>query len=130
SLSSPLSVTPRSLLLPAHPTLLLLLLLPLPATTETYTLSLHDALPISSRRLHAISRHALAARSRPGRFASNSVRRARSERRRGSDRKSTRLNSSHVKISYAVFCLKKKNCMPCRPCLMFMLIYITNFCAC
>src|SRR5690606_40854680 len=29
------------------------------------------------------------------------------------DRKSTRLNSSHVKISYAVFCLKKKRCMPC-----------------
>src|SRR3712207_8862685 len=34
---------------------------------------------------------------------------ARGERRRGIDRKSTRLNSSHANISYAVFCLKKKN---------------------
>src|SRR5436190_22063971 len=66
------------------------------ATTEIYTLSLHDALPICSGG------------------------RRRSGRRRGSgaacapppppwrDRKSTRLNSSHTVISYAVFCLKKK----------------------
>src|SRR5690606_41738001 len=80
-----------------------------PATTYIYTLSLHDALPIFERagqpalwlrgqriehRLHVggerarIPAHALA--------------------RRSGDRKSTRLNSSHVKISYTVFFLKKK----------------------
>src|SRR5436309_3812401 len=64
------------------------------ATTEIYTLSLHDALPISSRAdLHALRW--------PG-----PVRRLHAPRT--GDRKSTRLNSSHVKISYAVFCLKKK----------------------
>src|SRR6266511_5516809 len=68
------------------------------ATTEIYTLSLHDALPIwpQSRRF------ALA--SCPGR---RPLRGSPGETR-GEDRKSTRLNSSHVKISYAVFCLKKK----------------------
>src|SRR6195952_5967786 len=62
------------------------------ATTEIYTLSLHDALPISSHRgpLPALRR---------------GHRRLRRFRR---DRKSTRLNSSHLGISYAVFCLKKK----------------------
>src|SRR6266516_6760256 len=62
------------------------------ATTEIYTLSLHDALPISLDR----------ALDRP--------RRDRCHRARGArgDRKSTRLNSSHRTISYAVFCLKKK----------------------
>src|SRR2546427_3850708 len=77
------------------------------ATTEIYTLSLHDALPIcraarasagicrslrvqpSSRRGEAPGHHAAAADFRR-------------------DRKSTRLNSSHSQISYAVFCLKKK----------------------
>src|SRR5271166_6299773 len=63
------------------------------ATTEIYTLSLHDALPIWQRR---------PARRRPGRRPPH----RRRHRRR--DRKSTRLNSSHVAISYAVFCLKKK----------------------
>src|SRR6266571_2122587 len=63
------------------------------ATTEIYTLSLHDALPISTRRrLRAGGSRCLRSRSsRPRR-----------------DRKSTRLNSSHMSISYAVFCLKKK----------------------
>src|SRR2546430_7244411 len=65
------------------------------ATTEIYTLSLHDALPISFRR------------------GSYSWRTTRSciEPSIGCfqvDRKSTRLNSSHSQISYAVFCLKKK----------------------
>src|SRR2546426_8622951 len=63
------------------------------ATTEIYTLSLHDALPISSRwspRARGARARCLEGyRSRP-------------------DRKSTRLNSSHLVISYAVFCLKKK----------------------
>src|SRR6266487_6288301 len=60
------------------------------ATTEIYTLSLHDALPISP---HPTTAGASGRRSvwPPGR-----------------DRKSTRLNSSHPSISYAVFCLKKK----------------------
>src|SRR5205085_12536958 len=78
-------------------------------TTEIYTLSLHDALPISSRlnpgQLHGP--HVLDVEiSDIGklRFFVN---------RTGghgvvSDRKSTRLNSSHSQISYAVFCLKKK----------------------
>src|SRR5688572_32439589 len=70
------------------------------ATTEIYTLSLHDALPISGR---ARRRRACAERSR-------SPRRSRAPRGRAvrTDRKSTRLNSSHSQISYAVFCLKKK----------------------
>src|SRR5256886_13199378 len=69
------------------------------ATTEIYPLSLYDALPISAgaRRRSAWRRtrsHRAAGTPRPG---------ARS------DRKSTRLNSSHSQISYAVFCLKKIN---------------------
>src|ERR1039457_7525357 len=62
------------------------------ATTEIYTLSLHDALPISCWRS-----------PRYGSF--------RGDRREmtHTDRKSTRLNSSHLVISYAVFCLKKKS---------------------
>src|SRR5215203_7000493 len=63
------------------------------ATTEIYTLSLHDALPISSPK------------RRPSRQTSAS-RLATSPRWRR-DRKSTRLNSSHANISYAVFCLKQ-----------------------
>src|SRR5215208_8021869 len=63
------------------------------ATTEIYTLSLHDALPISPGR--PVRRPCVAAMN----AAACSWR----------DRKSTRLNSSHVAISYAVFCLKKKN---------------------
>src|SRR5215203_6643890 len=60
------------------------------ATTEIYTLSLHDALPIYSPPP--------AGRASPS--PTNWPRRI--------DRKSTRLNSSHANISYAVFCLKKK----------------------
>src|SRR5436305_7858528 len=90
-----------------------------PATTAIYTLSLHDALPIcpdrvadpdggleqeltrvdprlrqhvDGPRLQDLEQHPGA---RPGQGRA--------------DRKSTRLNSSHVRISYAVFCLKKKN---------------------
>src|SRR6266702_6407815 len=61
------------------------------ATTEIYTLSLHDALPISCGRRSKCCRT-----------------RSRNPTRSPPDRKSTRLNSSHVAISYAVFCLKKK----------------------
>src|SRR5256885_6141870 len=49
------------------------------------------------------------ARVPPGRRALRGPRHRVPDQRRGSDRKSTRLNSSHLVISYAVFCLKKKN---------------------
>src|SRR3712207_7246009 len=91
------------------------------ATTEIYPLSLHDALPIlsptrsppssgsSSPTRTATSRppwHSPPG-SPPGRTAWWS---------QGSDRKSTRLNSSHANISYAVFCLKKNNTSHCTAC--------------
>src|SRR2546427_7961775 len=68
------------------------------ATTEIYTLSLHDALPIYPRT----------ARWGRRRRTSGGPRRSASAPPRARDRKSTRLNSSHSQISYAVFCLKKK----------------------
>src|SRR2546422_812769 len=73
------------------------------ATTEIYTLSLHDALPIS-----ACFRRPVSARSQTSwaGWPRGSPRGSPRWRRR--DRKSTRLNSSHGYISYAVFCLKKK----------------------
>src|SRR2546422_7529876 len=76
------------------------------ATTEIYTLSLHDALPISS-----LSQRVLVARSSdalPRELAPQSKGRCVECRPAARDRKSTRLNSSHGYISYAVFCLKKK----------------------
>src|SRR3712207_8906211 len=86
------------------------------ATTEIYTLSLHDALPIY------LLRAALLPRPRQGRREGLRAAGAGDERgpqggrrplrpaQQGApgDRKSTRLNSSHANISYAVFCLKKK----------------------
>src|SRR3712207_6902539 len=95
------------------------------ATTEIYTLSLHDALPIFKRTLSRAAdlgfsfythpevefflfEKELAADGRPvpvdraGYFDNT-------PHGIGQDRKSTRLNSSHANISYAVFCLKKKN---------------------
>src|SRR5207302_2096740 len=71
------------------------------ATTEIYTLSLHDALPISLSIVAA----GAAIVSLIGHAHDP---RAPAETAWLLDRKSTRLNSSHVKISYAVFCLKKK----------------------
>src|SRR5690606_42010461 len=88
-----------------------------PATTEIYTLSLHDALPIYVAQVFGGIKNAglldfvaawyvKAARMMQGTaircafVSTNSITQG--------DRKSTRLNSSHVKISYAVFCLKKK----------------------
>src|SRR5438309_10233155 len=73
------------------------------ATTEIYTLSLHDALPISYEQ-HI--RNTLAA-ALPYVTAGRQVY-VQCENEVGEDRKSTRLNSSHSSISYAVFCLKKK----------------------
>src|SRR5438034_2633799 len=82
-------------------------------TTEIYTLSLHDALPISS----------CSSCCAPGFLRSLRLRRVqarrwtwRSSAGRTSDRKSTRLNSSHTVISYAVFCLKKKKLSEQRGC--------------
>src|SRR2546430_7283817 len=73
------------------------------ATTEIYTLSLHDALPIWASR-------------GPGRRSSPATSTSCPGGAKGrSDRKSTRLNSSHSQISYAVFCLKKKS-SPCPGC--------------
>src|SRR5690349_23927185 len=67
------------------------------ATTEIYTLSLHDALPICTGQIRC------GVEQREQITAPNHRDLGLSE-----DRKSTRLNSSHVEISYAVFCLKKK----------------------
>src|SRR2546427_5408175 len=83
------------------------------ATTEIYTLSLHDALPILGQvsapgpdgarveplePCHRAEQRRLAGPARPE-----------DAEELAGDRKSTRLNSSHSQISYAVFCLKKKN---------------------
>src|SRR5206468_5933888 len=98
-----------------------------PATTHNYTLSLHDALPIFQRHNHTqadlvdqlfnssekrLARALLllarfGKKDKPEEVIPNraSNKRARANRL---DRKSTRLNSSHDQISYAVFCLKKK----------------------
>src|SRR2546422_10172352 len=74
------------------------------ATTEIYTLSLHDALPIYEREDQTLGQ-ALTQR----RFMDEAnVKLQRGEGHARADRKSTRLNSSHGYISYAVFCLKKK----------------------
>src|SRR2546422_5496052 len=74
------------------------------ATTEIYTLSLHDALPIFA----VLGSEAEASVSgREGRQRSGDEKLQHLTPRNG-DRKSTRLNSSHGYISYAVFCLKKK----------------------
>src|SRR2546429_7410544 len=81
------------------------------ATTEIYTLSLHDALPISlglRLRLQPV-RQDRARVARPQDDDPDPRRRAQQlQRPPGVDRKSTRLNSSHGYISYAVFCLQKK----------------------
>src|SRR5438034_11108238 len=70
------------------------------ATTEIYTLSLHDALPISIQNGKLAAWYEASWKRLP------EMRRPRTYIL---DRKSTRLNSSHTVISYAVFCLKKKN---------------------
>src|SRR3712207_8642240 len=85
------------------------------ATTEIYTLSLHDALPICRRDARARGREEVR------RLVQGAVQRHRVQARRAGARlmagqgkigKSTRLNSSHANISYAVFCLKKKKKQP------------------
>src|SRR5256885_3356275 len=73
------------------------------ATTEIYTLSLHDALPICASPI-AIPSSDRTFRIGPRSWPPHRHRLPHAKR----DRKSTRLNSSHLVISYAVFCLKKK----------------------
>src|SRR5256885_16273333 len=79
------------------------------ATTEIYTLSLHDALPILGGGDDVIA----IIHMRQDAPAADAVENHSAGECRlvelGADRKSTRLNSSHLVISYAVFCLKKKN---------------------
>src|SRR5258705_12650855 len=103
SSSQAISIDLRSPLASQHTSFCLIFFFNDTATTEIYTLSLHDALPIWERPQSGGS-HRRAARRR-------SPRRARVLRDRlpERDRKSTRLNSSHLGISYAVFCLKKKH---------------------
>src|SRR3712207_7508307 len=90
------------------------------ATTEIYTLSLHDALPICFLYLGIGSNSNITERGMPAEVdramvwqidARTGAHRpyATGLRNPTADRKSTRLNSSHANISYAVFCLKKKN---------------------
>src|SRR3712207_6967544 len=77
------------------------------ATTEIYTLSLHDALPISHFTYHGFRYVEVAGYpGRPPRDAITGL--VFHSSLPNTDRKSTRLNSSHANISYAVFCLKKK----------------------
>src|SRR2546429_5984215 len=76
------------------------------ATTEIYTLSLHDALPISKKRQLVADLKGASCGGAPIEEAGGHAGGSRSNRL--VDRKSTRLNSSHGYISYAVFCLKKK----------------------
>src|SRR5256885_13112297 len=86
------------------------------ATTEIYTLSLHDALPICRPGEEADMERTIFAMELCFRFDANLHATLREHvksetelhREDGADRKSTRLNSSHLVISYAVFCLKKK----------------------
>src|SRR5207244_12703802 len=107
----------------SQPVLHLSLFINVPPTTLLYTLSLHDALPIST--LEPLARASRSARNREHARSVHLLRRRRARQRTdrrlreaaralharlaAADRKSTRLNSSHQIISYAVFCLKKKN---------------------
>src|SRR2546430_3222010 len=86
------------------------------ATTEIYTLSLHDALPISQclACIRGLRKHLRESHQRARTFGHvarliSAVEDQLFDVRYVVDRKSTRLNSSHSQISYAVFCLKKKN---------------------
>src|SRR5256885_15025549 len=78
------------------------------ATTEIYTLSLHDALPISKESRKEERVNELAKGNNKEERVDKLAEGNNKEKRVDKDRKSTRLNSSHLVISYAVFCLKKK----------------------
>src|SRR5690606_41337003 len=97
------------------------------STTEIFTLSLHDALPIfipwsdynASRTLSRLLDKGIWVKSSQQPFKSPTEAGDKDFGYGSLDRKSTRLNSSHVKISYAVFCMKKKN-------MLFNFLLITN----
>src|SRR2546430_6613059 len=78
------------------------------ATTEIYTLSLHDALPISDTVILSLIKEELAKPEAQQGAVFDGFPRTAPQAELVEDRKSTRLNSSHSQISYAVFCLKKK----------------------
>src|SRR5688572_31531297 len=82
-----------------------------PPTTYIYTLSLHDALPISQYPSFLFTSGKIASQYRNISSFVTFARLSRCPPQSGNsrDRKSTRLNSSHSQISYAVFCLKKNN---------------------
>src|SRR2546429_5475499 len=84
------------------------------ATTEIYTLSLHDALPIYnvSERFSRGPELAVVSTLKPLSFQRRNYSSKSRHQPFRIDRKSTRLNSSHGYISYAVFCLKKKKNKP------------------
>src|SRR5690625_6817378 len=96
-----------------------MLLFNAPATTEIYTLSLHDALPISGKEAQEIFAAEQGETPTLKEVAESDIYLDIGDKdpqnfesiieATEKDRKSTRLNSSHVAISYAVFCLKKKN---------------------
>src|SRR5256885_16794505 len=90
------------------------------ATTEIYTLSLHDALPICTRTLARRMPVVLAS----AHWTEEEVALAR-DLGAAADRKSTRLNSSHLVISYAVFCLKKKKKVTKIDSLAVLVLYAT-----
>src|SRR5438552_8979133 len=103
-----------------------LFVLTAPAATEFYTLSLHDALPILPRARRAAGNTGIRSQSdcyHGDRPASGTLWIA------ITDRKSTRLNSSHQIISYAVFCLKKKKTtqrnIPPQPWIQYNHTYLT-----
>src|SRR5205807_10561762 len=105
---------------PRRLTVLISLFVTHTASTEIYTLSLHDALPILDALMAALKADDDAAMLAifgdqhknlvvtPDRAANAAMRAEVLARMQTLDRKSTRLNSSHLVISYAVFCLKKK----------------------
>src|SRR5690606_39919677 len=120
-----LCVAPACLVLLCPMSRCLAFLFRAPPTTKIYTLSLHDALPIYNVVRRAGTARLPVALSQIVVFRCMRQRRGKPDvtpqmRAEMIDRKSTRLNSSHVKISYAVFCLKKKKrrkrrlATPCR----------------
>src|SRR3712207_8862696 len=78
------------------------------ATTEIYTLSLHDALPIFYHMQIMEGNLIDTIKANVEKIAHIQIADVPGRHEPGTDRKSTRLNSSHANISYAVFCLKKK----------------------
>src|SRR5699024_12004474 len=97
-----------------------------PSPTEIYTLSLHDALPILDIMLFLLLPlvfHQPDLSLQPHMSMQN----LQDHRLNSQDRKSTRLNSSHVSISYAVFCLKKKTILYSLQLMVLILIEVSYF---